>query len=318
MTWSTSDSASDWCRYLGCPTAAIIHNGSVVRKPILCTGRLTLRTTVHSGSGPGILGAVSTPAISTEKPAYPIGSVDSAMRLLMMLGEHDRVRIADAANELGVARSTAHRLMQMLLYHGFARQDPESKAYVAGSRLMGLGLQLVRKLDVRNTARPYMESLVAEVQETVHLQALQAERTVLCLDSVESPRALRVGSRTGIVFAASASAGGRAILSTLSNQDVIEMYPSTRLPQHPHSTLKLRSELMQKLEDARRLGYAVQQNESETGVSAVSTPIRAGGQVASFCLTVALPSSRLDDHVVTLIGHAAMRQAAELADVLGF
>ena len=73
-----------------------------------------------------------TSIVASDKPIYPIGSVDSAMRLLLMIGERDRVRIAEAAKELGVARSTAHRLMQMLLYHGFVRQDPESKAYVAG------------------------------------------------------------------------------------------------------------------------------------------------------------------------------------------
>jgi len=240
------------------------------------------------------------------------------MRLLVMLGERDRVRIAEAASELGVARSTAHRLMQMLLYHGFARQDPESKAYVAGSRLIGLGLQLVRKLDIRKVARPYMESLVAEVQETVHLTALQTERSVLCLDSVESPRALRVGSRTGIVFAASATAGGRALLSTLADQDLMDMYPSPRLPQHPHSVLKLRSELIERLQVARDLGYAVQRNESEPGVSALSTPIRVGDQVASFALTVAVPTSRLDDEIVPVIGAALVRHASELAAVLGF
>jgi DNA-binding IclR family transcriptional regulator len=256
--------------------------------------------------------------MSTDKPAYPIGSVDSALRLLTLLGEHDHVRIAAAADELGVARSTAHRLMQMLVYHGLARQDPESKAYVAGSRLVGLGLQLVRKLDVRNIAHPYIESLVDEVQETVHLMALQAERSVLCLDSVESPCALRVGSRTGIVFAASASAGGRAILSTLPDEDLMALYPSARLPLHPHSPLKLRSDLISKLEEARRLGYAFQQNESEAGVSAISAPIRVGDQVASFSLTVALPTSRVDDTTVAAIGSALIPSANELAHALGY
>jgi IclR family transcriptional regulator, acetate operon repressor len=155
--------------------------------------------------------------------------------------------------------------------------------------LMGLGLQLVRKLDVRNVARPFMEALVAETEETVHLQALQAERTLLCLDSVESPRGLRVGSRTGIVFAASASAGGRAVLSTLSDHDIMVMYPSARLPQHPHSKLKLRSELLRELTVVRETGFAIQQDESEADVSAISAPIRVGDQVASFALTVALP-----------------------------
>ncbi|MFZ0042763.1 MAG: IclR family transcriptional regulator [Solirubrobacteraceae bacterium] len=258
-----------------------------------------------------------TSIVENEKPIYPIGSVDSAMRLLLMIGERDRVRIAEAAKELGVARSTAHRLMQMLLYHGFVRQDPESKAYVAGPKLMGLGLQLVRKLDVRNIAHPYMESLAAEVAETVHLFALQAERGVLCLDSVEGPRGLRVGSRTGIVLAAHASSSGRALLSTLPEEDVMEMYPSPRLPKHDHSTINLRSELLERLESARRLGYAVQRDESEPDVSAISAPLRNDHAVASFALTVALPSSRLSEGSVPAIGEAVTRYAREVAAALG-
>lgn len=258
-----------------------------------------------------------TSIVTNDKPIYPIGSVDSAMRLLLMIGERDRVRIAEAAKELEVARSTAHRLMQMLVYHGFVRQDPESKAYVAGSRLIGLGLQLVRKLDVRRIAHPHMEALSAEIAETVHLFALQAEGGVLCLDSVEGPRGLRVGSRTGVLLAAHASSSGRALLSTLPTEDLVEMYPSARLPKHGHSTIKLRSELLERLESARKLGYAVQRNESEPDVSAISAPLRIGEEVASFALTVALPTVRLSDSDVPTIGEAVTRYARAIAAELG-
>jgi IclR family acetate operon transcriptional repressor len=257
------------------------------------------------------------PVVANDKPIYPIGSVDSAMRLLLMIGERDRVRIAEAAKELGVARSTAHRLMQMLLYHGFVRQDPESKAYVAGPRLIGLGVQLVRKLDVRTIARPYMEALAAEVSETVHLFALQPERGVLCLDSVEGPRGLRVGARTGLYLPAFASASGRAILSTLPEEDVREMYRSPRLPKHEECTIGLRTELLERLDTARSLGYAVQRNESEPGVSAVSAPLRVGDGIASFAIAVALPTERLADEMLPSLGEAVCRCASEVSESLG-
>jgi len=257
------------------------------------------------------------PVVRNDKPIYPIGSVDSAMRLLLMIGDRDRVRIAEAAKELGVARSTAHRLMQMLLYHGFVRQDPESKAYVAGPRLIGLGVQLVHKLNVRTIARPYMEALAAEVSETVHLFALQPERGVLCLYSVEGTRGLRAGDRTGIYIPAFAGASGRAILSTLPTEEVREMYRSPRLPKHEESTIGLRTELLERLESARRLGYAVQRNENEPGVSAVSAPLRIGNGIAGFAITVALPTERLTDEMVPSLGEAVCRYAREIAGSLG-
>jgi DNA-binding IclR family transcriptional regulator len=119
------------------------------------------------------------------------------------------------------------------------------------------------------------------------------------------------------VFAASASAGGRAILSTMPDEDILEMYPSARLPQHPHSSVKLRSDLIERLEVARKLGYAVQRNESEAGVSAIAAPIRLGTHVASFSLVVALPTSRIDDESIRVIGAAVVRHASELAEALG-
>lgn len=254
----------------------------------------------------------------SDKPTYPIGSVDSALRLLLMIGERDRVRIAEASKELKVARSTAHRLMQMLQYHGFVRQDPDSKAYAAGPALIGIGLQVVRKLNVRGIARPSMEALVGEVQETVHLFALQPETGVICLDSVESPRGLRVGGRTGVVLAAHASSSGRALLSTLPLEEVLELYPSARLPKLDTNAITRRSELLEHLELAREQGYAFQRNESEADVSAVSAPVRVGDGSASFALTIAVPSSRLVDEAIPGMGEAVMRHAREVAASLPF
>lgn len=65
-------------------------------------------------------------------PQYPIGSVDRALKLLLLLGEQPQIRLTDAAKHLGVASSTAHRLLAMLQYRGFVRQDPVSKAYHPG------------------------------------------------------------------------------------------------------------------------------------------------------------------------------------------
>jgi len=113
------------------------------------------------------------------------------------------------------------------------------------------------------------------------------------------------------------TAGGRAILATLPEGELMEMYPSARLPQHPHSTVKLRSDLMERLQVVRELGYAVARDESEPGVSTIAAPIRLASQVASFSFVVALPTSRIDDESIPTIGAAVIRYAGELAEALG-
>src|SRR5205809_330220 len=112
-------------------------------------------------------------APDVKEPAYPIGSVDNALRLLLLFRRRKVVRIVDASAELGVARSTAHRLMEMLSYHGFVRQEPHTRAYVAGPALLDIGLSIATQFDVRAVARPALERLQADTGETVHLARLE-------------------------------------------------------------------------------------------------------------------------------------------------
>ena len=71
------------------------------------------------------------PQKAIQRPAYLLESVDNALRLLQMLRDVGAVRLNQAATELGIARSTAHRLLAMLVYRGFAVQD-EKRTYHPG------------------------------------------------------------------------------------------------------------------------------------------------------------------------------------------
>ncbi len=114
----------------------------------------------------------------TAKPAYPIASVDNALRLLMLLRKQTRVRLSEASEHLGVAHSTAHRLLAMLAYHGFVRQERDSRAYVAGPALVEIGLAAIRQMDIRLHARPVLEDLAARFAETAHLARARSSGAV--------------------------------------------------------------------------------------------------------------------------------------------
>ena len=160
---------------------------------------------------------------ASSPPAYPIASVDNALRLLVLFRDRPRVRLSEASEYLGVAHSTAHRLMAMLAFHGFVRQEADSRAYVAGPVLTEIGLAAVRELDIRLHARPALEQLAASLGETVHLAVLEGD-SVRYLDAVESPRALRVAARTGTTLAANCTASGKALLAELPDAEVTALF----------------------------------------------------------------------------------------------
>lgn len=250
------------------------------------------------------------------QPNYPIGSVDKALRLLRSFSDRSAVRVADVSKDLGVARSTAHRLLEMLQHHEFVQQDPVSRAYIAGPALLKIGLSAVRNLDLRALARPIIDELVAEIQETAHLVILSG-RDMLIIDAAESPRLLRIGSRLGGTVPAHAAAGGRALLATLSVARVEELYPTERLTALTANTLTSRKELLCELEQVRARGYAVSVAEVEPDVTTVAAAIPAcGGRTMPAAITISVPRSRVGQDDLPRLGQAAVAAAGRIAALL--
>lgn len=249
------------------------------------------------------------------RPAYPIESVDNALTLLAMFGDGQPVRVSDASATIGVARSTAHRLLAMLQYHGFVKQDPVTRAYVAGPALLQTGLRAVRKIDVRNQARPFIEALSRGTGETVHLVSLQGAE-VLFLDSVESTRAVRVASRVGEMMPAHCTSAGKAVLAQLSPEELDELFPDAGLRRLTDNSIGTRLELEAELERIRKRGYATSGQEAEVGVGSVGVaiPVPAGRPKAS--LSVSAPVERLTKSVREELAQQALAIVRQIGDVL--
>jgi IclR family acetate operon transcriptional repressor len=220
-------------------------------------------------------------------------SVDNALWLLQLVGEHQALRVAEAAELLGVARSTAHRLLTALRRRGFVMQDRPNGAYRPGPALYEIGLAAVSRIDIRRVARPVLEQIQDETQETASLAVLEGTM-VRFVDCVESPRSVRVGNRTGVVRPAHATAVGKAILAGLPDAELDRRYPGEELP--PATTSAAITEvpvLRADLTVIRAQGYALSWEESSDGVCAVAAALRdtVGQPLAG--LGVAAPSSRI-------------------------
>src|SRR2546421_4579925 len=146
--------------------------------------------------------------------------------------------------------------MAMLAFHGFVRQEPDSRAYVAGPVLTEIGLAAVRELDIRMHARPALERLAAALGETAHLAVLEGD-SVRYLDAVESPRALRVAARTGTTLAANCTASGKALLAELTDAEVTALFPGpTTLTALTGRSITTRPRLLAELRRGRGPGSA--------------------------------------------------------------
>lgn len=228
----------------------------------------------------------------TAEPQYPIASVDNALRLLSMLRTQREIRLSEAAAELGVANSTVHRLLAMLAHHDYVRRDPASKAYRAGPALFDVGLSVVKRMDIRIHARPLLEQLTYATGETTHCAVLDDVR-VRYVDAVESQKALRVAGRTGTLLPAHCSSAGKALLARLTREQLGRLYRRERLVQTTARSIGTRTDLYAALERVRRIGYAVNIEESEEGVIAVGVAVNDEYGSAVAGLSCAAPAMRM-------------------------
>ncbi len=251
-----------------------------------------------------------------KPPSYPIVSVDNALKLLHMLREQSHIRVSDASRAIGVARSTAHRLLAMLRHHGFVQQDPFSRAYIAGPALLDFGLAALRDRDIRTHARPFLEALGQETGETVHLAILQGGSDVLFLDCVESMKAVRVGNRTGLILPAHCSSAGKALLAALSPDRLRALYPDEHLPGLARRSIRTLTRLEREISLVRKRGYATNVGETADDIGSVGVAIQDRQGTARAALTVATPTSRLTDKVIAAMVKAARRAATAIGDTL--
>lgn len=221
------------------------------------------------------------PAAMIQRPEYAPRSVDNALRLLQLLRDTGALRITDAAREIGVAPSTAHRLLGALVYRGFAVQD-ETHLYRPGPAIGARPADHGRHRHFIDLCRPHLERLCAAVGETVNLIVLVGDEARF-LWTVESSALLRIGDRRGQVLPAETTAGGRILLADLSDADLQGRYGAGDVDLE-----RLRWELAA----ARRVGFAVNVEQTERGVSAIAMAVHDAAGTAIASVAVAMPSVR--------------------------
>lgn len=241
--------------------------------------------------------------------APPIESVDRALQLVSMLRDERTVTVSQAAERLGVAPSTAHRLLAALVYRGYAVQD-RNRSYRAGPELDERDGGAARLGALRLTLRPALELLHDRTGETAELMALQGGN-VCFVDGIESIAPLRVTARIGDLMPAHCAAGGKVLLAEMSNRDLDELY-ADGLPPWPTAQVTELDQLKRQLRTVRRNGYATNLEETEQGVCGIGVPVLDAADHAVASLVVAVPSARFERGDLTRYVEV-LRGAAEVA-----
>jgi len=243
-----------------------------------------------------------------DPKTYNVRAVERAMQILSSFdGNHAERGVSEIAQTTGLHKATAHRIIMTLLNGGFLERTPDGERFRLGLRAVELGLGALRDLDFRQAAFPYMQQLVERFQETCDLGIFDRGR-VLYVEVVHSEHSLTIAARVGRHLPAHCTASGRVFLAFLPSE-VVEPTLNAPLTAYTEKTITSPARLREELEATRQRGYALDDEEFEVGIRAVSAPIWDidGNLIAA--LSMPGPTNRITPERIPEIAQALVEAA---------
>ena len=197
-----------------------------------------------------------------------IQSLARGLQLLDLLATADKgeAGVTELAERLSVDKSSVFRLLQTLVKYGYVEQDAETRRYRLGPQVVTLSRSILTRMPLRDQAKPFLRQLMERTGECAHL-AIPARGQALYIDQVESPATLSVNTGVGTLAPLHCTALGKVLLAYGAEPIPRELRPYTQ------RTITDPAELRAHLEQTRRWGYAIDDEEFAAGVRCVAVPV---------------------------------------------
>lgn len=243
----------------------------------------------------------------TKKYQAPI--VKKAFIILKAISQSSQgLRISEISSTLDISKSTVHGITAALEDQGAINRDSVSKRYTIGITLMELGKAAYEKIDFKKAARPIMEELMEQCQESVFLGVRNGDR-VTVIDIVESRKDFKITSPIGTAIPLSAGATGKLFLSMMEPKDLQKYLDSNQLVRFTPDTITEPKQYAAELEKVRKAGFSTDDEEYISGVRAVAAPIKQYGGYIPAIWVVGFKASMTQEKIPAII-----KQTIDAAD----
>lgn len=221
--------------------------------------------------------------------------------------------------QLNLPAPTLHRLLQALVERGYVEQNGDSRRYGPGLKILEIAESAKRnsRFDLCRVVRPFLQRLTDESGESSNL-VIRHNTEVIYVEQVSSPRSVRMFTEVGHRAPLYCTGAGKAILSCLSSDQLDAYVETVQLERLTPQTLGSADELVRELAAVRRQGFAIDNEEFETGVRCVAAPIvdSAGRCVAA--ISVSGPTTRMSCERAGELGPQVRHVSALCSTQLGY
>lgn len=255
-------------------------------------------------------------AFNGPAEAQSVQSLDRALRILAIVAEGSGLSLSEIANASGVPAPTAYRMLTTLENHGMVEFDTTSQLWSIGVETYRMGAAFLRSRKLVDRARIVMQELMEKTGETANL-GLAEDNCVVFVSQVETHQAIRAFFRPGTRSPFHASGIGKAVLAYLDEDRVAAIVRRAGLEVYTPKTLATLPALAEDLAQARRRGWAVDDEERNEGMRCVAAAIfnEFGEPVGG--VSVSGPTVRVTPERLGQIGPLVREAAAEVTRLIG-
>jgi len=244
-----------------------------------------------------------------KKTGYSAPSVKKAFYILQAISDSPTgLGVSELSKRLSMGKSTVHGITMGLEALGALVRDPVHKKFNLGFTLLELSRRTYAKMKLRDVARGPMERLAERIGETVFMGIMNGDHATI-VDVVESQNEMKITSPPGTRLPLLAGTMGKVFLSQLEEKKAREIIQKMGLSRFTSKSIVDQKSFFKEVEETKKKGYAIDDEEYMLGVRAIAAPIRTNSLPLSAIWVVGFTSSLNDQKVERVI--AEIRKTAE-------
>ena len=198
----------------------------------------------------------------------------------------------ELSQRTGIPLSTLYRLIKDLETRGYLKYDSHLATYGLGMRFFELGCVVAQQIELPEICGPIMRQLSDQYEATVMLTAVYRNE-VICLEVIQSRRILRLAMERGSRLPFYAGAGSKVLMAFLPETAIDQLLGQQPIVAFTRHTMTDPLAFKQDLAEIRRQGYALSDQEMNTGAVGIAAPLYNAQREVVAGLTLAGPNSAL-------------------------
>ena len=231
----------------------------------------------------------------------PIQVSERIFHTIECLAQNGSMGLQELSTALDLNKSTVHRILNSLICMDYVRQDPETAKYSLSFKIYGLSNQILSQNSMIDIARPFIKELSANSGETVHLVQLDGINATY-IDKVEaSQNSVRMISMVGKSIPLYCSGVGKAILADMPDTKIESIWKQSFIQQLTEHTVTRFVDFMNLIEETRRSGYALDNEENEIGVRCIAVSLKGYNGKSTYAISISAPKDRMSDARILLL-----------------